>query len=453
MKGLILVYLLAIGGGLLAFKRPAIGLLVYVGFSVLRPHYLWGWAGDLSGLSDIVAIPMILGWIGHQFGRWEFGRGRPIVISLGLFTLWAALSSFSAVAPEVSFAAVLNLGKTLLPLLIGITTIDSERLVKQMIWVIVGCQAYVGFELNMSYLSGFNRAAYEGYGSMDSNSYGISLISTIGPAMALTLWARNWKERGIAAVCTLLILHTTLLTFSRGAMIGLITVGICAFLLLPKRPQYLLAAVAVALITLRLVGPELMTRYESSFADEETRDASAQSRVELWKACITVIEANPLFGVGFKNFGFVAGNYGFTEGKEAHTTWLQVTAEVGIIGGLSLLSGYLWTVVRLWPMSRRTRTRPVPMEAALAFGIILSIIGYCVSAQFVTLEGLETPYYMAMLAVVLLKRDGLASNAAPASERPAPLVPSFAGVVPVRPAPRLPRLDAPGAPRLLDRTS
>ena len=434
MKGLILVYAIALIGAVVALKKPAIGLIIYVGFSVLRPHYLFGWAGDLSGLSDLIAIPMIIGWVVNNFGTWKLGRGRPIALSLTLFAVWIFIGCVDAQNTTVAFNSALNLGKTLLPFLIGITTLDSDIRVKQMTWTIVGAQAYISYELNMSYLSGFNRAAYEGYGGMDSNSFGISLISTIGPALAFTLWGRSWKERAIAAVCSLLILHTTLLTFSRGAMIGLATVGLCAFLMLPKRPKYLAGAVVVFLITARLVGPELMARYESAFVEEEVRDASAQSRVELWKACLEVIQAKPLFGVGFKNFGFVAANYGFTEGKEAHSTWLQVTAEVGIVGGLALLSCYFWTVIRLWPISRLSKVDINRPDIPLAFGIILSVVGFCVSAQFVTLEGLETPYYMAMLGVVLLKRQGVVVVAQPA----VPVaVPAPAMSVRIVPPPRL----------------
>jgi hypothetical protein len=42
-------------------------------------------------------------------------------------------------------------------------------------------------------------------------------------------------------------------------------------------------------------------------------------------------------------------------------------------------------------------------SAMVATGIILAIVGFSVSAQFVSVRGLEPPFYVAMAGAVILK--------------------------------------------------
>lgn len=77
----------------------------------------------------------------------------------------------------------------------------------------------------------------------------------------------------------------------------------------------------------------------------------------------------------------------------------------------------------------------------LAAGLILGLVGFAVSAQFVTVEGLEPPYWMTMIGAILLKIRSLADEAPAAvpgpSKRAVPLAPAVA--VPLRPRPTLVR--------------
>ena len=213
MKGLILIYLITAFGSVGALVYPAIGLFVYVGFAVLRPQFIFGFAGDFSGISLIVGIATLIGWTLRGFGSLNFGRGRSIVVTLILFASWAGLSATQAIDKDVAYNEMMPMLKYVMPFIIGVTLLDSERLSRTLFWVIVGAQGYVGFEMNLAYLSkGYNVAA-EGFGGMDNNCFGVSLVSTIGPAIALAS-ARRGYEKALAILAAMLILHTTLLTFS-----------------------------------------------------------------------------------------------------------------------------------------------------------------------------------------------------------------------------------------------
>ena len=66
-----------------------------------------------------------------------------------------------------------------------------------------------------------------------------------------------------------------------------------------------------------------------------------------------------------------------------------------------------------------------------ATGIVLSIVGFGVSSQFVSLRGLEPPFYLAMIGAVLIKiLANEAAEAIPAKTRPGTPAPRVA-IVPV----------------------
>ena len=65
-----------------------------------------------------------------------------------------------------------------------------------------------------------------------------------------------------------------------------------------------------------------------------------------------------------------------------------------------LLLFYLTAIWRAWPLARiRGPTDAERWAQHAACIVVASLIGFVVAAQFVTLEGLETPLYITVLAV------------------------------------------------------
>jgi probable O-glycosylation ligase (exosortase A-associated) len=415
MKGLILIYLITVLGTVGALRWPIIGLYIYVLFAVLRPQFIWGFAGDFAGISLYIGIATLVGWVFNRFGSTKIGPGKSIVAALVLFASWTALSATQAIDTDAAYLTLMPMLKFVVPFLIGITIIDSEQRARGMLWVIVIAMGYVGFEMNLEYVRGGLNIAGEGFGGMDNNCFGVALVSTIGPAIALGLGAKTWYQRVLAAAAAALILHTTLLTFSRGAMVGLLAVGATAFVLMPKRPKYLAVLAVVGLLAIRLTGPQLMARYATTVAEEDERDGSAESRVDLWRDCLKVTMDNPIFGIGPGNFPVIAASLGWTAGKSAHSVWMQQAAETGVPGVLALLLFFGIAVVKLWPIARARLAEENRSRIALASGLIMSIVGFAVAGQFVSLGGLEIPYYSTMIGVVLLKQNAALTSATAAS--------------------------------------
>jgi putative inorganic carbon (hco3(-)) transporter len=403
MKGLILAYLITFAGSIAALRYPLIGLHVYVGLAVVRPQFIFSFAGDLSGLSFVVGVAVLIGWSLQGFGDWRFERAWPVMFALLGFMLWFGLAALQALQPQLSVVPVRELSKVTLPFLVGVTLMDGEKDWRPMLWTIVLCQGYVGLEQNINYLlKGYNSAA-EGFGGMDNNFFAVSLVTVIGPAIALTISSKTWSARLLAGAAAALILHTLFLTFSRGGMVGLLAVGLVTFVMMPKRPKHIGALLLTILFAVRFIGPELAARYNTAFASAEERDGSAASRVDLWSDTMKVMADHPVFGIGPANWGAIASSYGWTEGKSAHSVWMETAAEAGIPAALLLMLFFGLAVAKLWPIARARQTEANRYEIILASGVILAIVGFSVSGQFVSVPTLEVPYYVTMLGVAMLK--------------------------------------------------
>jgi probable O-glycosylation ligase (exosortase A-associated) len=430
VKGLILTYALTYGGAAVALVNPFVGVCVYWMFDIVRPQYMFAWAGAQGSFSEIIALGTVAGWAFKRFGTWQFGRGKIVVALFAANGVWVLLSALFAPDHAVALGFVVEQLKRTLMFTIAVTTADSFRRVEQLAWVLVGSAGYLSFELNMRYFGGANEAQRFGYGGMDNNSLAISLVTCLGVAVFLGLSARRSWQKGLALGSAALIAHTILLTFSRGGMLGMIVAGIAAVVVIPKKPRYLVPMAAAVMLVLSLAGPEVRARFMTSFAEDQSRDYSAQSRVDLWMDCLEIMKKYPIFGAGPDHFGLVVAEFGWSPGKEAHSLWLQLGAEIGIPGVLLLLLFYLAIVRRVWPLRRNDGTTAADhWMRNTAFMVVTSLAGFMFSVQFVTMEGLETPLYVAAIAVGTLRlvpeRGGLARPDLPALDSSRLVNPQF----------------------------
>jgi probable O-glycosylation ligase (exosortase A-associated) len=407
------------GGALIALHNPFYGLLIYVCFAIVRPDSMWYWSVPQGNYSRTVALALLAGWAMHGFGRWRLGRARGIIAALVLFCLWSIATTAFASNQDVAWSYVESIVKIVLPCLVGITLIDSTRQLKQLTWVILLSQAYVAWEFNLSYFAGYNRLWEEGFGGMDNNCHAIALVACTGLAMFVGLHERRWWLKGLAFAAALLMIHAILFSFSRGGMLSLAVTGLVGFLLVPKRWQHYLAFAAVVLVAIRLAGPEVTARFQTVFAGAEERDASAQSRLVLWGCCWDSMLKRPL-GVGPDHWCLIAPEYGFPRGKNAHSLWLEVGASLGFPGLGLLLLFYGLCVARLWPLTRQRFPVTDPEYRGLARMVIASLTGFAVAAQFVSLDRLEPPYYVALIGAGLLKLSSTQPSRLPP---PAPSAP------------------------------
>ena len=404
MKGLVLTLLLTYGGALASLVNPFVGLQVYVAFAILKPDSLWSYSLPQGGrYSLIVALGLLAGWAAHGFGNWRFGRAKPIVLALLAFWGCLIVSAFASRHPDRAWPQVEVFSKTFLPCLVAITIIDSMEKLRRLAWVIVVCQGYLAYEFNVQYYEiGFNDHDWV-FGGMDNNCMAIAMVTCIGLAFFLGMHARSLWQKGLAFGLAALMAHFILFSMSRGGMLGLGIMGLVIFLVLPKRPSSYAVFLVGVLVVLRLAGPSVVEEFSTIGHGDVQGEGDGVSRTELWKACIQAALERPATGLGPANWVAVSHEYGSWHNKASHTTWLNVLAEEGFPGFLAFVAFFALCLIRMWPFAREKCPVEDPWMRYLARAVIASLVGFAVSAQFVALEGLETPYYIVILGAGVLK--------------------------------------------------
>jgi putative inorganic carbon (hco3(-)) transporter len=404
MKGLLFVYVLTYGGAAAALVRPYVGLLIYVCFAIMRPEYLWYWSVPEGNYSRIVALGMLGGWILNGMGNWKLNRATGTTCALLFYLVWAIQRAITAPNEEVAWRITESLAKIIIPFVVGITLIDSIDKIKQLAWVILLSSGYLSLELSLSCSAGSINLVEDGYSGLGRAVLGAGLDCCIWLAYFIaTSEGTAWWQRLVAAACGVSIGSAICFTFSRGAMLGLLVAGIIIFILIKKSARHYLGFGAAVLVGAALAGPQVRDRFTMIFAEQKDRDASAQSRLDLWKNCLTLMSEQPLMGIGPGHFILVSQQFGWETPKEAHSTWLQTGAELGVPGMAALLTFHGWTLYRLLQMVRSRGETLDPWCQILAYAVIAGLIGFMIAAVFVTIYELENPYYLVLLGAGILK--------------------------------------------------
>jgi O-antigen ligase len=413
MNPLIFTYCLTWGGAAASLFSPFVGLLVYIMFAILKPDALWAWSVPRGNYSRIVGIGLLAGWVLNGLGSWNLGKARGVIMAVVGFMIWSIFSAMQAPDPEKAWSFVDNILKIVLPIVVGITLINSVVQLKQLAWVMVLSQAFLAYEANLHYLAGNNVVREYGFaGLSDNNGVALTMHTCAILAFFLGLQSPGVLRKAVAFGAALLMVHVVLFSGSREGMLGLLATAIVAFVLIPKRPWYFLAFTLAVIVALRLAGPEVRDRFSSIFVDPEERDRSAESRVKLMGDCFDAMLRKPILGHGPAHFSVISQEYGWPEGKQGHTLWLQIGAELGVPGLAFLLAYYGICAIRLWPIARARVSTHDPWLADGARMVVASLVGFFVCTQFNNLYGVELPYYVALLGAGVLK---LSSSPVPES--------------------------------------
>jgi O-antigen ligase len=173
------------------------------------------------------------------------------------------------------------------------------------------------------------RARLEGTGIFgDPNDLAMSLLLVLPFLFSAILSSSYGVLTRLVALGALgMIGYGVFLTQSRGGFLGAAAVaGSYAYRRFGKGTAVvaLLVVVAVGVAT----GP-------SRFQTIDSREASAQARVEAWAAGLQMLKSHPLLGVGFDQF---TENHRYV----AHNSFVHTFAEMGSVGGFCLVALFTW---------------------------------------------------------------------------------------------------------------
>jgi len=266
---------------------------------------------------------------------------------------------------------------------VGLTTPTikaADLVVSRMSWLAAMLCAVL--LLRGEYLEG-NRLTSSG--SYDPNDLGALFALTFCFAIGGVMRGSR-VSRLVSLVAAGLLFFGLMKTGSRGALLGFI--GGSAALLLSMRPQRIILGTIALLAAgpaVWSVLPESMTVRAATLLaiDEDYNTTSSSGRVYLWKRGLTFAAQNPVFGVGAGAFEAKLG-HDFQEHNvngawhTAHNTYVQIAAEVGFGGLLTLLFllfQYVRNVRRYWSW-RSPVYRPDYLAALIAYALCIVFLSH-----------------------------------------------------------------------------
>ena len=358
--------------------RPFYGLLALVGMYYFRPA-IWG-APDWFRPTLWITIAVSVGWL-LRIRTFRFSG----LLTLSVVTLLMMMASALLVAKDQDLAigAVWILTKVIIVGFLTLQLVDTLPKLNMFLWTnVIGMLWNMKTILYLGLVAGGvseNVRVDVGVGQGGGSNYlAMILVMTLPFFYMKIMRGQRWEKRFATMAAPIYVLGVVL-TGSRGGFLALFVTGIYV-IMRSNRKALGLVAMGVAAIIFFLALPESQwDRFKKGVGEAENRDASAQSRIELWRASWTMFQESPLLGKGPDNFqrlspryaGFYAGHT-FRKYKEgvrgrgfvAHSTWFQTLAEGGLAVLFPFMSLFALAFVNL-AMVRQLPIRAPPIKQAL----------------------------------------------------------------------------------------
>jgi putative inorganic carbon (hco3(-)) transporter len=374
--------------------------LAIAAFIVLTfPEHLPGSFGAGDTLAKPVGALILLAWAGYVLVRRGdvplLPRERPLLFWLIVaFLVFGGVSTLWAVDPGQT-RHELSRFLQVAALLVVVYTAGSSR---------GGFRVLVrGYLVASAVTSVYSLAygTYVGAGRLatlfDPNYFAAELLPAVAIAMFVLVTADTWRVRFAVGAILGVDLVAFVLTESRGGIVGLAITLVLAVLLAGRARPRLLALVLV----LVAVGVGYYFGYKPAHVFQTSPggglSAASSGRLDEWHIATRIFETHPLGGVGLGNYSVAEQSYATQTFNlqfvsfilrlhhAAHNTYLQVTAELGILGILLFL-GVLAVPFRLAlkaVTSLRSRADSLEFDVR---GLIVGAAGMVVAYIFLTAE-------------------------------------------------------------------
>lgn len=375
-----------------------IGLYVFAGLSFLE---ILPSAGGLTIFKAVGAL-LVVSTIAAASTRRErglFATHPVLTMSLFAFLAWSALSIVWAQSESAAITSLQRyaLNLALFPI-VWVAVRRREHVNWLMITLILGTAIAAAYGLVSPPASpgALDTAdAARATGTIgDANQFAAVLVAGLAVSLAmavgpLTSFSIRVLSIGTAAMCVMAIF----LTLSRGGLVAL-AVAMIASVFMAGRWRPALTALAILVV---LGGVVYFTTFASVPAQQRiTAISGGTGRIDLWTVGWRMVQAKPLAGVGSGNFQVSSIHYLLRPGatqradfivdtpKVAHNTYLQVLAELGIVGFVLFAGIVIFSLVCIVRAARAfARIGDVQMEV-LTRGLFVGLIGLLTADFFIS---------------------------------------------------------------------
>ena len=257
----------------------------------------------------------------------------------------------------------------------------------------------------------------------------VGLPATIFLIKDVIAGAQQRQVRFWSLLSLVMIFATIALAGERMALLMSFVILAIVLLLLLRSPVKVAIVTAIYVggtAVLFLLSPQIQQRQLSSFTEIASGTSSIYSRAMM--AGLHVIEENPIFGVGIKNFKAHCAQSA-TEAEvgnaciliHPHQVWLHITAETGLIGAAGFLTVFvlaLMPAVRLWRSWMQE-----PLLAGATIAVLVRLLPFTPSGNFFS-NWRESFFWFllgtsaAMVRIMMQERQAAESTQVSGNQRP-----------------------------------
>jgi probable O-glycosylation ligase (exosortase A-associated) len=355
---------------------------------------------------------------------------KPMVWMIA-FLAWAFVGWGGSPYPGVVWDAVTELAKICGVMFVGVNVLTTRQRLRFFLLAFLGFFAFypVRGSLFAYFIYGGTvegRAAWN-YVYNNPNDLAALCILPLALAAGMLMTERTKWVKYCAAAGAIALPFVILLTQSRGAFIAL---AIFAIAILKgqkeRRGKILLVGAGIAVVV-ALAAPSSVWKRLGTIQDVTSEqsaakaadEGSARQRMELWHVAATVAKEHPITGVGFGAYHDAHFEYAQRPTfdpmalghRDAHSTYLTILAETGIIGFI-LFAGLIWSVVSDAERTRRRSRSVLPGRSAQIYFMELGLLGYFIAGIWGSYQAMVLTYLF--LAVIYSAVQVVKSELVPA---------------------------------------
>jgi putative inorganic carbon (hco3(-)) transporter len=400
----ILAVLIPIG-----FFSPFGGLLAYTWISYFNPHeYTFGFTRQLP-VALLVVLPTFVGLI--------FTRQRKVptftlpTVLLILLWLWFGVTTLNVHASALmqhhwtdTIQKFKEVSKILLMTFVSLVLVIDHRRLR--LWYLVTAGSFAVLAIKVAVwgvVTGGQFKVYGPPGSMlgDNNDFGLAMNMALPMFLCL---ARTEQARWLRWCFWMALpmgIIAVVLTFSRGAMLGLLALALAWAMKLRHKVLGGLG-LAILLAVLLIAAPPAWIQRMETLRTAPSTDASAQSRLRSWTFALKLARDHPALGGGFETFTEeLYAQYGVQETHGPHSIYFQVLAEHGVPGLLLFLSLIASCYLACARIIRRFLYEAATYLVEYARMVQLSMATFLVSGAFLGRAYFDLFYQLIATVIVL----------------------------------------------------
>lgn len=386
------------------FARAWVGILVWSWLGYMNPHRLtWGFAYTMP-FAFMVTIATLAGLVVNRGGT-RLPRTLPVLLLAALWVTLTLSTAFAAINPEAAWQQLTVVSKILLMTFLTAILFQDRRRLHWLVLVIALSVGFHGAKAGMwVVLKGVQQRVTGPPDTFIADNNDLALALNMVLPLLIFLRrdeSRPWVRHGLLAVSFLSVIGV-LMTYSRGGLLGLMTVLLLTFVKGPKKIVTLAMLAVAAPLVISMLPQQWFERMHT--IGEYEQDESAQGRLTAWSVAWQLALDHPVLGAGFKPFTEETYAH-YAPGAtvhDVHSSYFQMLAEQGFLG-FGLFIGLIGaTMISLRQLRRQcAQGHGPPWIGNYAHMLETSLAGYLVAGAFLGRAYFDLFYHMIVIAAVL----------------------------------------------------